>query len=310
MNSSDGWFINFAKNLEGNITIATLFVVIIPGLILNLLNILIFSRKAFPTNIKFLHISLAITDFFNLAMFNFTFLPRPFNIASTTDFSCKITNIFNRFLLQCVNWQHVVISFDRLFSIFYSAKYKSITGTKYLCCLLFFTIGIGSLFIPLHVHGFRFETNVTENNQTTLQIMCQTPIQLIPFINWSTLTSRLVIPNILIFTSTITLVYKLFWKKKKMKKLSKNDYNFAFALLAMNLFFLLLNLPSQILRIYETTLTQITTLQRFLVSLVSRITVYINFMNSAYTFFIYLRFNAIFRKELTEILKFLKTSNR
>jgi hypothetical protein len=311
MSSSDDWFINFAKNLEGNITIATLFLIIIPGLILNILNILIFSRKAFPTNVRSLHISLAIIDFGNLAMFNFSFLPRPFNIASTTDFTCKITFVFIMLFFQSVNWQHVVISFDRLFSIFYSAKYKSIIGTKYLCCLLCCTIGIASSTIPLNVHGFRFETNVTENNQTTLQRMCQMPTQLIPLINLSSMVLRLVIPNLLIFTSTITLVYKLFWKKKKMKKLSKNDYNFAFALLAMNLFFLLFNLPYQIARIYEATQTQIGTFHRFLLSLLTRSTVFLNYMNSAYTFFVYLRFNFLFRKEVSEIVKnnFIGSSN-
>jgi hypothetical protein len=302
MNSSQSaQFIANIKQIENKFTFYCTLFVVIPGIAMNFANTLVFSQKEFKKSIRYLFTCLSIIDIFNLTVCVLLFFPQTLDelnqLSIKSNLICKCTAIALRFFTQASSWLQVLISFDRVFSATYPIKYKSQFGTKYVMIALptLLTILLAASFSNLTFELNQRQTNF--NNQTPL-FSCLPPRSVGLALNISGILIRALVPFSLMFTFNSLLIYIIF--KKKVQHLNKTtnrkEYNLAFTIIGMNYLFLLLNMPLTVLQINEYVVTITNPDQRALVNLLQKISTYLMYLYSAFTFLYYLKFNFIFKR--------------
>jgi hypothetical protein len=277
----------------------TLFI-IIPGFVLNSINFIIFSRKAFLENMRFYYRVQSVFDPLNLIVWFFIYFPLVFNTDLTNHslFACRLIYVIRRIAAQNSAWVQVIISFDRVFSTFFSAKYKQVVGAKYLWGSLVAIVVIIVSTSLINLSFFMRTNEIVVNNQTIVQQQCIVERSIGLVINVSGFLMRAILPFIFMLIANLTLIYKLFWQKSQLNKLSKKEYNFAFTIVFNNFAYLVLNLPLTAQQIYEYLPNTATAEHRALMYMILIIGSCCCCSYWAYSFFIYLKFNKTFKKEL------------
>lgn len=131
-------------------------IIIMPlGIILNISTIIIFSRSQSRnsswSNMRILSIGLSIFNI--LAMVNSLlfqqYLPAVHVVFSYySQDSCKLVKVFSSTILQCSSWVQVIITFDRLRSVAFSARFMFMNRPINLVIILvsmFFTVFIANI---------------------------------------------------------------------------------------------------------------------------------------------------------------------
>jgi hypothetical protein len=273
-----------------------------PGLVMNMLNIYIFNRnRAFSQSVRFFYTFQSLADINNLLNCIFIFFPLSFgvDVGTFSDWICKVSFIVRRFASQFASWSQVIVSFDRVFSIMFSVKYKNFESTKYR-----WTCAIGTVVCLLAVNMIslnyiRTETRITSNNVTTITYRCTLPRSIGFLISMLTSLKRTVIPFALMIAFNTMLVYSLYEQKAKMKRrLNRKEFNFAIPIIALNNIFLLLNTPLMLQQFSEFLIQVDSDEHRARINLYRIIGVYCMYIYSAMTLVFYTAFNKIFRREL------------
>jgi hypothetical protein len=291
------------RQLEQNFLFYGAFVILFPGLFLNVLNIIIFKRRAFSRSVKFFYIWQSIIDIFSIAHCLLILFPSSFNqdLAIQSDFMCKYLNIALRYFANASHWYQGMITFDRFFFTLFNSKYKSLNRTKYLwSCVLFILILI---FFTSMINLLMQQTQTITivNNATVIQRQCQAPRSIGLFVNLSGLVMRAVIPLSFMLTFNLILIYKLMLHKSKLNSLKKKDIQFAFSIVILNFVFMLLNTPRTFSQIYDYSPTIVTDEDRALVRFLLRSGLYIMYIYPSYSFVLYVIFNRIFRRQINKI---------
>jgi hypothetical protein len=304
MNSSNSEFMVITRSVELQIRVYFAYIVIIPGMLLITFNIFMFNRKAFARNIRFFYTCLSIIDFCNMLIYMLAFFPGPTNISRISDFTCIIFGVLIRFLSQASNWTNVMISFDRVISTLFNAKYRSILCAKYLWSSMAIVLGFTFLTSLVLIPSNLFVNTFVYKNETITQTLCTNRRGYQTLANNTGFVFRLILPISLLILSNIVLIYKLFGKKKQMNKLNRNDYKFAYTIVSLNFTFILLNLPLNAINILEYFMNpQSSIYNMYVVYFVKTSATHIYYIYLSYTFIFHLKFNTIFRKELLEMAK-------
>lgn len=285
--------------------------IILPlGIVFNLITILIFNRKKFSKNtMGFYYSIVALIDILSLIMLFLFF----FGISIDSDFvsisniSCKMINYWTRVFNQLSSWINVLITVDRLICIKYSnnrfvfLKNKFILSLILLCnFILLCILNIPNLFYNLAPQSSQ---NTTATEQTVFK--CVAPASLATIRDICANISKLFLPFILMIISNIWLIRILVYSKKKVKLESrmKKESQFAFSLIAINIFFMLsltpITVATILINIFQ---NQPTSRIFYAMTLTIFITTYISAFYYAMAFFVHLKFNKLFFREVCLIL--------
>ncbi|CAF0953843.1 unnamed protein product [Brachionus calyciflorus] len=206
------------------------------------------------------------------------------------------------------SWLNLFLTIDRLMSIKFSrSSYKFFKSKKYILSLIIiclFTISV------LNIPSLWFRLNYTLNNSTNLTtVTCVASTPLVLFLrDLAAISLRTAIPFFLIFTTNTLLIRFVIVSRQEFKN-NLNSWrkkqNFAFSIIAMNIFFLFNLIPVAIttilFNIYQTNPQILAG-----VNLATFISIYISILNQSCPFLINLKFNKLFFKEFVNMIKELK----
>jgi hypothetical protein len=277
----------------------------IPGIFLNVLNVIVFNQKSFSGSVRIFYTFQSIID--GLRILNTMYIQFPTalgqDFTTWSEFMCKFANFFQRVVAHLCSWILVLITIDRMMSILYSLKYKQITGTKYsYTCLCFIFIILSAI----NWSNFSFSlvaNQINVNNQIIVTRSCVLPSQFSAYLNIVGFMVRAVVPFIIMFICNLVLIYELYSQKKRVNKLSRKDFNFALTIVAINYLFFIFSMVLNFQQAWTLFPQSNTDEQRALSLLLNRAGVYFNLIFYSFTFFFYLKFNSIFRKEVLRMLK-------
>jgi hypothetical protein len=278
----------------------TLFMAI-PGVFFNIMNMIIYRRGAFTPSMKFFYTFQSIFDLSSMFLWLIIFFPLRFGVDVNlySEFGCGLSWYLRRVCGQMSSWAQVLISIDRIFSILFSVRYKAIVGRLY-----FWTASLGILVVICAAcfgnwyYGI-VQINAVSNGQVAVQLGCFAKMYGM-LISVQSIVFRTVIPFPVMFGSNLILIYSVYSKKAKIKKLSKKELNFAFTIIAMNYAFLLMNTPVAVNQVLEY-------IPNSAADHLARLNIYRNvsiliiYAYQAYTFLFYLKFNRIFRNEVLKL---------
>jgi hypothetical protein len=293
------------KQAQQIVTLLCCLLIMIPGLALNVVNVIIFNRKAFTTNVRFFYTFQSIGDALALTIAMFVFFPIYIDkdLTIVSEFLCRFIYILRRIGTSLTPILQIMISFDRVFFTLFNSKYKSIVGVGYLLGSLSCVLILVALNASLNASFFLNERIVLVNNQTIIIRECIAPRNLGMILSLSALFTRAIIPFALMLLFNAILIYKLFIQKSQINKWSNKDHSFAVTIIAMNFLFFILNMPLSIQQLYQYWTVIGTDDHRARVRLIEWISAGCVFIFPAYTFLFHLRFNSIFRRELFKVIK-------
>jgi hypothetical protein len=293
------------KSIQDGIIFYGTIVLLFPGFVLNVVNMVVFSRSSFSRNIRFFYMAQSVADTLRVVSSIIQYFPRVL-IGTDLNFGveaiCKIINLFNRTFTQAPSWTQVAFSIDRTFNVLFNAKYKMVAGTKYLWSYVVF---IGVLVTALCWTSFASTTRVQSatSNQTFILLDCSLPSRFITYHELSGFFSRALVPFVLMITFNGVLIHALYTQKKRAKKLNKKDFHFAFVIIALNNAFLLINTPFAIYQVYNQVPNVGTEDHRARMAVFRIAGIYTSLIYPSYTFFLNLKFNKLFRKELLQLTR-------
>ena len=288
-------------------TIIPPFLILI-GTLSNILVISVYSqvkfRKLATKNVWRL---LSLVDIFCLLQIIKYFLSNTFNYSlyMISPFMCKLIAFLTHFGTVS-SWLVVYISSERLTSLVFPKLNKLIQRnqiTIFFIILIFYICFYSQRFI---YNGFVYQTL---NNSTTTK--CSTLKQFIEInktFKWIDTFISTIIPFILMFISSIFLIYTVFSSRKRLassksipnkRKLAK-DIRFSVTLIALNFVFVSFKLPAII----------------YLSAGGSRTLVWFSLLDDLYyscyavNFFIYLAANSIFRQQFLIMIGFGKSKRK
>ena len=230
--------------------------ILIPsGIVLNMLNLILFStKKLSKLSISFLIKVIAITNILNLINFGLWSWDGPFHprISEQTVFLCKMITINSYVLYASSNWILIFISVDRLVMIVFPKNLK-LFEFKYLQAIVCTAIYVYNIlfYIPTYVYYDIYVMNDdVYMNKTICDIQDGEKYYLITLME---LVNSIAIPFFSTLFLSIFIIISLKKNKCKVSNASKlvtrrniRDLKFSITILTLNFVFLSLNLPMSI----------------------------------------------------------------
>ena len=308
----DTAYIAWARQLSFS-TIFYVCTIIFPiGVILNIIEIIIFQREKFSKSTMgfFLSIysSLHIIILIYVTAFNFPSLYR-INLTTWSDLTCKAYVFFLRSLYQAYSWLNVIIVGDRLLFIFYPNKFKF---QKNKLKISFMLLGFLLFVFACNSPNLLYFVSVRINNSTNVTTFSRT-CTAVPIVltvrGLMTIIFRTVLPFILMFFMNILLIYKVIKSKEKMRLKKKliHDLKFSFTVIFTTILFLITLIPNSVYVFMafvfqaDTSITRRQTYSAFLF-LFEIMTSLVYFLFYSFNIFIQFAFNSIFKNECLRII--------
>ena len=301
-------------NLFKTILVYTFPLISTISVIANILSFLTFSRKKFQNTVfsiyfrfsLFFDILSAITIPINkLLEFNFSIYFRDYN-----DSLCKFRYYFIYVLIPISGWILVIVSIDRFVNMAYPNRFlfKNKQSFQITVCTVIFIFNL-AYYSPLLSYFIKINTIFNNStNKTTYSFKCTNygyPTDLLNIMNTT------IVPFSLMFLFTFLTLKTLFKSRRKNNQIrndqiKKRDVRFTKTSIALNIIFLLFNLPYGVFSILILRYKKFTgpDLEHLLYSIVY-ITYYSSFGS---VFFINLKVNSIFRKEFMKMVLMRKDS--
>jgi hypothetical protein len=297
-------------------------VVLIPiGFSLNILSLAVLFRKKIRNQMMgFYYIVLALLDMWSLAIYFVALysesMGNDLRIASSG--LCKAHSYLLRITTQTTSWWLVMMTLDRTLTVKYPRKFEFLRNRKLLILMLILCIitltGINfANFLYERVETRTILNANTTNQSILLSVSCTSSRELVIIRDLLSQSFRTIIPYILMIGLNVSLIRTLINSKRKFSRNDsmRKEYEFAFGLVANNLFYFLLLgslLVSVLVSNYLAYIAQVSPQSRANTnsSLALNITAYISFLNNSITFFTNLIFNKIFRKEFFDLLIFIR----
>lgn len=294
-----------------------------PGIVLNILTILIFwtdtkMRKGAGTKTMWLlYISLCIYDI--LALLNsllFTqFLPSlGIDLSTYSLAACKILNVWRKTALQCPSWLQVIITFDRLRSVVFPNRFRFMSKQNVILIVLAATTILISI---ANIEYIWFKLTYTTSNNTII-VSCTPPNkQIITIADVINVLLRFLLPFLLMLVMNIVLVRSIFVSKRKAKtsRSMRREINYTLTVIGLNLIFLVLNLPWTVWYILYQLSSYLPSLQtanaNFIQSVFKSVAFSILYIDNLSVFILNFFFNRIFRHRTSYLISrlFFKSSS-
>ncbi|CAF0854950.1 unnamed protein product [Brachionus calyciflorus] len=227
------------------------------------------------------------------------------DIVLTSEFSCIFFNFFLRVSFQASSWLNVFVTKDRLISIKYAYKRFEFNKNKKILSIIMFSALI--LIVTINVPNFfMYNLQYSYNNQSLTFCTSSTAIYYAK--EAIHILSRTVCPFLIMLVANINLIMALRKSKLKFKrdKSMKREYYFASSLIIMNSMFLALLIPLELSKILATLLSSQLTIFTGVITIIYYVTTYISAFNHFSSFFINLKFNKIFYKEVCRCINEIK----
>ena len=176
--------------------------------------------------------------------------------------ACKIIIFARRSIRQISSWIEVLITFDRLIYINFSARFKLNQNKIFLLeiialiIIILCVIGIENFFYYIKANQtvISLDANYTQNI-TRLDLACTASKDILLASDLVAIILRTFLPITLMVILNVILVKSVISVKSKMvisnsnNKSTRNQLQFTFVVIAMDAYFLILNLPVSVIYI-------------------------------------------------------------
>ena len=278
------------------------------GVPLNLLNALVFTRlmlnKTNKTNMGILGLCQSVVDiilllYHSLILRSASFFP--ISLTKTSDSVCKLLSFLRRIASCSSSWIEVVTTFDRFtFVIFgHTGRFKFMKQKRYLAIII-----LGVLIVLALVNIINLFSYISRGNCTTdHSILMASDLILI--------IMRLYIPIVLMSACNIYMIRIVIEKNKAALRQTSNarkEHHFTRSVIANDAFYLLFHLPGSIyfilydINLYSGALNG-SPLYAANYKLFGNIVQNFSLFFQTFSFFIYLTFNKLYRKEIWNLIE-------
>ncbi|RNA31088.1 G-coupled receptor -like protein [Brachionus plicatilis] len=308
-------YIKWAGETSRAIVFYQCYVLFLLGILLNIIQILIFQRKTFKkTTMSFyytINSAIHICIFVHLLTFGIP-ITQNRSIILKSDWNCRMYLFVLRTLYQSSSWLNVAISTDRLLFVIFFHKYKFQKNKKILSLILLVILVI--IFL-LNSPNFWFyiaeiKSNSSLTNQTSSKYCTSSQTALL-FRDIFAIAIRTVVPFILMLVINLVLIIKVKQSRQKFgqKKRNSQEFNFVFTVIITTFIFLLTYMPNVVwiaLSNYFQNNSAIKQRQTwnaflFLFEVASSSTYFAYY---SLNIFFQLAFNSVFRYEVVKILSY------
>ena len=284
------------------------------GVPLNLLNVFVFTRlmlnKKNKTNMGFLGLCQSIVDITLLMYFSLVFRSSFFGITftNTSDALCKCLNFIRRILTCSSSWMQLINTFGRfVYVIFgYRGRFRFMKQKRYLGLIILGVLIVLALANTNNLFYYLSKGSCTADNA----ILVASDMVLI--------IMRLYIPIFLMIVFNIYMIRVVIQKRKialRENSKSKKEHHFTISVIANDVCFFLFHLPVSIYFIlYDINLYSGAFNGDPLFSanynLFGNVVKDFSLCIQTFSFFIYLVFNKIYRREVLYLLRKVVPLNR
>ena len=224
------------------------------GLVANLVNILVCTRKELQKNtMGFYNILMSIFNILTLVsvgyvnLFPQTIGKTPLVLHST--YSCMLILYFNRVFCDMATWIYVMVTLDRMLCVSSVSRFKYIIKDKRKLALvvlgLFLAIAVANA--PNFLFSLATELKYDpHSNLTTTLTECKASTQVTLIRDSITSMLRVLLPLVLQLVFNSVLVYKLVKNRRisvSMSRLVNTEYRFAFTIIVLNVIVFASDLP-------------------------------------------------------------------
>lgn len=277
------------------------------GLIGNLLGLVIVTRnKKLSSRIMYRY--LFVIDSIKLVQLVNIFMGRSFgdDLTRISGFLCKLISYFSLLIGSLSPWLLLYISTEKLMSIKFPNKRIDLRKTIFKKIYLAVVLLVNSLYYLFFSFNYDIQQiSVLSTNQTVCLIF-----KLNATFNIIDLINRFVMPSFIMLGLTLFLVKCIVYKPQKriwnnfsqqQNKAFKRDIKLASTSIALNLIFILLNLPFifYLFNVFE-----------FYFDLMFSFTQLLYYLTFAVKFYIILFMNPWFRRDLFSLLKLKKAPSK
>lgn len=275
------------------------------GVPCNMMSIFIFSRlMRNKTNMGFFGICQSIIDIFVLVYIflisRSTYLFH-INFSNTSDTSCRVLTYLRRVVLHVSSWMTVLTTFDRVVFILYGhrTKFNFMKSKRYLAAIILVILPV---ILILDTPNLFFYINKSKTCNTSLLALISSDI--------ISILLRTYLPFLVMITLNLIMLRKIFKLRTPMNQtcLSRKEYHFTVAVMVYDAYFFVLNFPLSIYYIFNDINTFSdsfvnNTLFTAQYSLVSTFTVDLSLCIQTFSFFTYLFFNKLFKREFLHLIQ-------
>jgi hypothetical protein len=294
-------YVDFLSGLTNSINNYAYVLTACIGAPLNLLSIFIFSRlMKNKTNMGFLGICQSTVDIGVLLYMLLIYRsPQVFgiNFPNSSDFMCRLLSFMRRIVLHASSWMSVLTTFDRFIFIMYGNQnsFRFMKKKTYLSLIMLTIFVIIAL---LDIPNLMFYLNIT----------CTATDAITLTTNFETILLRTYLPFLFMIIFNSLMIRKIFRKNQTLQHttLSRREYQFTLAVMSYDVYFFLFNAPLSAWYILNSVYTYMGTFKTdptssAVYSLMGAITVNLADFIQTFSFFSYLTFNKIFRREFLSL---------
>ena len=296
-------YVEYINKISEHVTHYSNIISIAVGVPLNLINVIVFTRlmlnKTNKTNMGFLGLCQSIIDIVHILYISLLFRSTsllPVNLIRKSDSICKFLNLIRRVLSGCTSWMQVVSTFDRfIFVIFgHGGRLRFMKHKRYLALIIFCVLILLSLTNIINLFFYISNGKCTADNS----ILVASDLIFI--------ITKLYIPIFFMIFFNVYMVRIVIKKSRTALRQTSNlrkEYQFTVAVIANDTFFLLFYLPISVYTIlYDFNLYSGAfngdPLLAATYNLSGNVFKDFSFCIQTFSFFIYLAFNKLYRREL------------
>ena len=295
------------NRISDSITYYSILINLAAGVPLNLVNIIVFTRlmlnKTNKTNMGFFGLCQSIVDMILLLYFSLIFRSAAIlsvNLVRTSDSICKLLNFIRRLLTCSSSWMQVITTFGRfVYVIFeYRDRFKFMKQKRYLAAIIFGVLIVLALSNIINLFYYLSKGSCTADSSIVIAS------------DFLLIIMRLYIPIFLMIVFNLFMIRIVIQKRKIALRENSNTRKenlFTISVIANDAFFLLFHLPVSIYFIlYDINLYSgaINSDSSFAANynLFGNAVKDFSLSVQTFTFFIYLAFNKLYRREVLNLI--------
>lgn len=284
-------------------------VIVLVGLVGNILNLIVYSRRSFTTvtPISFYFRALAMADLVSLLQFFQFYLIDMFNIdiKSHSDWMCVLLVLMVFVPPGISAWLEATISIDRLLYLIKPMRCFLLLKRRSIQTIILIVIIIQNIIIYLPLVSNYKIGNESSIDALTNSRLCKMRSESVQAaITWIDLLNFSILPFLIMLGSSFFSIRSLYNSRKSLfvnhsmsqsRRRDSKDRHFAVSSLLLNLIFIVFNLPITVINIVQIYI------RNDITALVFSIALHMFFIKFALPFFVYLLVNSNFKHELIKI---------
>nr|QVK45685.1 G protein-coupled receptor [Proales similis] len=285
------------------------------GLLLNLANLIVFSRKRLnKTNMGFLYRCQTLIDLV-LVSYNLFVAGSIYLFGETfvylSDFACRFGVFSRQAVVHFSSWMTVIITFDRFMFIRFASQFGKMKKRPSLLLIITLTIALVCLANSTNLAYSLQLTESTVANQTVTRRSCSSDLALRTVSNLTSVFLRTLAPMGVMVVLNAIMIHHIRQSKSRIRggsssKEQRRENAFARVVIIQDLIFFAINFPVAICYIVSNLLTfkllAFEPVPRIMFSLAFQVSVLFSLFYQTFSFVSYFLFNRLFRNEVLLLL--------